>query len=133
MIYTYIYTHINTHTHTHTHTHTRTHAHTDLHISVCACVRVCVWVFMCVYVCIYYKSEVFTPRFSYGGAVDVCGGFWGDLLDFHVGVVVFLRVCCVLLGIFLLDCFWVTASVKLLLVMIVSFVCTTLTLFMCFE
>ena len=31
------------------------------------------------------------------------------------------------------DCFWVTASVILLLVIIVSFVCTTLMLFMCFA
>ena len=36
-------------------------------------------------------------------------------------------------GIFLLDCFMVTASVILLLVTIISFVCTTLTLFMCFA
>ena len=35
-------------------------------------------------------------------------------------------------SIFPLDCFWVTASVKLLLV-IVSFVCITFTWFMCFT
>ena len=58
------------------------------------------------------------------------------LLDLHVDVGAFLRVCCVLLersAYFPFGCFWVTASVKLLYIFIVSFACTTLTLFMCFT
>ena len=54
-------------------------------------------------------------------------------LDLHVGVGVSLRVCSVLLRHLSVDCFWVAASVILLLVIIVSFVCTTLMLFMCFA
>ena len=37
-------------------------------------------------------------------------------LDLHVGV-----------GVFPLDCFWINASVKFLIVITVSFVCNTLT------
>ena len=48
-------------------------------------------------------------------------------LDLHVGVGVALRVCSVFLGHLSVHCFWVTASVILLLLIIVSFVCTTLT------
>ena len=45
-------------------------------------------------------------------------------LDLHVGVSASLRVCSVLLRHLSVDCFRLTASVILLLVIIVSFVCT---------
>ena len=82
-----------------------------------------------------------------GGALEMCGGFrgerlWGPVItvllppDFRwicMSAWVFLCGCALYFwGIFLLDCFSVTASVILLLAIIVSFVCTTLTLFMCF-
>ena len=81
-----------------------------------------------------------------GGALEMCGGFrgerlWGPVItvllpDFRwicTSVWVFLCGCTLYFwGIFLLDCFSVTASVILLLAIIASFVCTTLTLFMCF-
>ena len=54
-------------------------------------------------------------------------------LYLHVGVGVFLRVSSVLSGHLSVYCFWMTASVILIFVIIVSFVCTTLTLFMCFA
>ena len=53
-------------------------------------------------------------------------------LDLHVGVGVSPRVCSVHMSHLSVDCFWVIASVILLLVIIVSFVCTSLMLFMCF-
>ena len=53
-------------------------------------------------------------------------------LNLQNDVVVSLRVCSVLLGHLSVDCFWVTASVILLLNIIVSFLCTTLTLLVCF-
>ena len=51
-------------------------------------------------------------------------------LDLHIGMGVSLPVCSLLLRHLSIDCFWLTASVILLLVIIVSFACTTLLLFM---
>ena len=53
-------------------------------------------------------------------------------LDLPVGVGVSLRVCSVHMRHLSVDCFWVIASAILLLVIIVSFMCTTLMLFMFF-
>ena len=97
---------------------------------------------------VYHRGQRYLPQgFPVGGALEVGSGFWGEHLWRPVISVllspgfrwiftlawVFFCVCAAYFwGIFLLDCFWVTASVKLLLIIIVSFVCTTLTLFMCF-
>ena len=105
-----------------------------------------------------WRSEIFTPRFYYGMWGVRCEVFLRDvrwipergpvgtcdfivisswlLLDLCVSVGVSLRVCFVLLvhlwSFVLLDCYWVTTSV-ILLAIIVSFLCTTLTMFMCFA
>ena len=55
------------------------------------------------------------------------------LLDLHDGVGVSLRICSVLFRHLFVYCFCVTASVILSLVVIFSFVCTSLMLFMCFA
>ena len=94
---------------------------------------------------IFYTAEAFYPDvFLMGDTLRVCGGFCAEHL-WRCVILVLLpsgfgwsrksEWCNVyFLSIFPLDFFWVTPSVKLLFVIIVvSFVCIILTLFMCFT
>ena len=99
---------------------------------------------------VYYRGQRYLPEvFLWGGGRGGCSrdmqwilgrvpletcdfsviASWISLLvwEFFCGCAAFFW------GIYPLDYFWVTAFVILLLVITVSFVCTTLTMFMCFA